>query len=456
MQELSVKCVASPRPSARGFIIALCATWQVCGCQSAEAPAAVSGTPIESALPLAIARAVSTQGAPSATPRAAPTPNLVSATAAAADAPPTEIISSDTVRSTNFAVGTMRVMLDVTKDRRIPVQLWYPAVESARVEADAGHPVFEFEPSGSQERAEFEQFVRDADPRAYTQRTMHAALAPAVLESLPSFPLVVASHCDSCIRFAYFTSAERLASHGFVVAAPDHIDDTIYNEVAGDSTGPDLNDFLDQRRHDALAIIDTLLDANAEIVPQDLRGKIDASRVGMFGHSYGALTTSLASGDPRIRAVAFLAMLASAGDNLPFAGDQLAQRIQREPLSKPSLFIMAQEDLVSLAGVNDLIRENYADYPTESWLATLSDAGHYSVCTLCGIRPEFTNCYGSGIRLTRFPEPFNYLDLTVALDLTASLLTTFFELQLLGASGTSMEAIATAAPKNVLTIEHHR
>ena len=38
-----------------------------------------------------------------------------------------------------------------------------------------------------------------------------------------SFPLVVFSHHYEGVRFALFSVAERLASLGFVVAAPDHV-----------------------------------------------------------------------------------------------------------------------------------------------------------------------------------------------------------------------------------------
>src|SRR5262245_22638431 len=68
------------------------------------------------------------------------------------------------------AVGTQRLVLDVSASRRVPVQLWYPAVESARAEAESGHPVVEFEPEGSPERATLERLTRAASSD-YSQRT---------------------------------------------------------------------------------------------------------------------------------------------------------------------------------------------------------------------------------------------------------------------------------------------
>jgi dienelactone hydrolase len=286
-------------------------------------------------------------------------------------------------------------------------------------------------------------------------RVMHAAFEPPVVESASPFPLVVVSHCTDCLRFGYFVAAERLAGRGFVVAAPDHVQNTLYNYRAGNSVGVDMNDFLLTRSNDILGIIDTFLKADADVVPTGIRGKIDAARIGMFGHSYGAITTALTSGDPRVRAVAFLAMVASTGENLPYAGDDLAKRIERKPFSKPALFVLAQEDTIGLLGLNDIIRQNYRDYPVPSWLATLSDSGHYSVCTLCGLIPEIANCSGGDLRASPLLEPFTYLDVDYANSLTASLLTSFFEAQLVGEASTSMEAIAAAAPKGTLTVEHH-
>jgi len=354
--------------------------------------------------------------------------------------------------SERYAVGTVRVEMDVAEGRRIPVQLWYPAVESARAEADAGRPVLDFEPPGPA-RAAWQRAQWLAGD-AYTQRTMHAADAPAAVARDARFPLVVISHCNDCVRFAYFETAELLARHGFVVAAPDHVNNTLYDYWNGTSVGLDLNDFLETRRLDATAVIDVLLNASAVVVPEDLRGRIDPERIGMVGHSFGGLTTAYASTrDPRIRALAFLAIPVSLGDNLPMLGAQLAARTPPTPLSKPALFLAATEDIIQLFGLNDTIRQNYLDYPTEAWLATMTDGGHYSPTNICGIDPVILNGCGRGTRVTEFLRPFEYLDIDTATSLTAALVTTFLELQLNGASESSLEGIAAGAP-GVLTVEH--
>ena len=389
-------------------------------------------------------------GAP-AQPLAKATPAQVQAQAEpAAPALHSELPAAPTAR---HAVGTVRIELDVAEARRIPVQLWYPASESARLEAEAGRPVLEFEPEGTRERQQLAKLTNDAGP-IYSQRTMHAANAPEVLSQADRFPLVLISHCNDCTRYTYFEVAEELAARGFVVAAPDHVGNTLYNFVAGDSVGLELNVFLETRRLDMYTLTDRLLDAEAQVIPSGLRGRIDPARVGMAGHSFGALTTSYASTrDPRIRAVAFLAMLASLGDNLPVLGDQLAQQMPPVKLSKPAFFLLATEDGINLFGLDELIRQNYADYPTETWLATLQDTGHYSVTNICGIAPGYENGCGDGFRTHEFLVPFTYLNIDTATSLTAALVATYFELQLNGASAQSLDEIASGASQ-VLRMEH--
>jgi predicted dienelactone hydrolase len=386
-------------------------------------------------------------------PQSAAAPKVVPEPAPPSAATPAELKLLSVESTRDYAVGTVRVVMDVSEGRRLPVQIWYPAVESARAEAKAGRPVVDFEPPGAER--DILRRLTDTAPASYVQRTMHAADAPAVVDAAEPFPLVVVSHCDGCTRYAYFETAERLASKGFVVAGPDHVNNTMYNVVNGNSVGLDMNDFLERRRQDIFTMTDILLNPSAVVVPSDLRGRIDVDRIGMLGHSFGAITTAYASTrDPRIKAIAILAMIVSAKDNLPYTGDRLAQQVMLEPLSKPALFVKASEDIMAAYGMTDLMQQNYAGYPAEAWMATLRDAGHYSVCNLCKLMPSYTNCSGSDFRATKFLEPFTYLDIDTATNLTAALVTTYFEQQLLGVSASTLEGIAAGAP-GVLSIEHH-
>jgi predicted dienelactone hydrolase len=352
-----------------------------------------------------------------------------------------------------YAVGTVRIEVDVAPGRRLPVQIWYPADESARALADAGRPVVDFEPEGTANRKTLNELTRNA-PAAYTQRTMHAADSAPVRAQQERFPLILMSHCTDCVRFAYFSLSEHLASKGYVVVSPDHVDNTIYNYVAGNSVGLELDDFLERRRLDIYALTDLMLDAQAMVVPDGLRGRIDGDRIGMVGHSFGALTTGYSSTrDVRIKAVVSLAMLLSVENNLPYTGPELAMKVQLQPLSKPVLLVNAEEDVMQIIGLGNTIRQNFLDSTAEAWFASIADTGHYSVMDICGIMNEYTNGCGEGIRATQFLQAFTYLDVATTTRLVREMVGRFFDRTILGVAAANPQEVAFDAA-DVLKVEH--
>src|SRR5437868_730162 len=83
-------------------------------------------------------------------------------------------------------------------------------------------------------------------PQRCTPRLAHSARDAAPADGGASrWPLLLFSHCTECFRFSMHSLAERLASRGFVVAAPDHLDNTRY-----DATAPLTNAFLAVRADD--------------------------------------------------------------------------------------------------------------------------------------------------------------------------------------------------------------
>ena len=144
-----------------------------------------------------------------------------------------------------------------------------------------------------------------------------------------AFPVIAFSHCHNCIRFSAMSIAERLASHGFVVVAPDHTGNTMFDPL------PTLDPtFLAVRAGDIRFVLDQVLDPNASAVPASLRGRLDASRVGMLGHSFGGVTTGLVvQDDPRPKAGL---SIAAPMENPLLAGVDLAT------IQKPLSFIHEQ------------------------------------------------------------------------------------------------------------------
>jgi hypothetical protein len=215
-----------------------------------------------------------------------------------------------------FAVGSRHLIVTVGDAGRVlPVELWYPA--SGTTES---FPVETFEDGAR--RTQLAGWIAQA-PEACTPRLAHSTRdAPRADGS--SFPLLVFSHCTECFRFSLHSVAERLASHGFVVAAPDHVENTRF-----DATAPLTNAFLDVRAADCSGVIDALLAPSAPL-------PIDPSRIAAFGHSFGAVTTAkLVEKDARVRA----GLLIAAPADSPFLNGGALPRV-----TKPLSFLLAMED----------------------------------------------------------------------------------------------------------------
>lgn len=113
------------------------------------------------------------------------------------------------------------------------------------------------------------------------------------------YPLIVFSHGLSASRILYAGYGEYLASHGYIVAAPDY---PLSNLAA--PGGPRLNAVLEQPK-DLSFVIDKMLEFNASDGDR-LKDAIDPDRIGATGHSLGAMTTFMSiygpDRDARIKA----------------------------------------------------------------------------------------------------------------------------------------------------------
>ena len=172
-----------------------------------------------------------------------------------------------------YAVGARTVRLERDDLGPLTVEVWYPAVAT---DSDVPGPyeegVLRFEGHA----------IRDApaDPRGGPR------------------PVVAFSHGNGGIRFQSFFLAEHLASHGFVVVAPDHAGTTLLDYR------PDATAESAVRRPRDIA--------DAADVVADLDGlDVDARTYAVVGHSFGAWT-ALAVGGAVLDAPAFEALCAAA------------------------------------------------------------------------------------------------------------------------------------------------
>lgn len=265
-----------------------------------------------------------------------------------------------------YPVGVTRIVLrDEGRDRTLLTEVWYPADESARGLPPS--PAGEYLPEGL-------EFLAD-NATIPLVAVREAPVAPG-----GPFPLVAFSHGNNGIRFQNSFQMEHLASHGFVVVAPDH-DHNTYFDTSGN---------FEQLRIDRPLDIRFVLDAFSGFTadPEDrFAGWIDTSLpFGVTGHSFGAFTSiAVASQDSRI------------GAAVPMA---LAGQIS-EQYSAATFLMLATEDKTIGLDANEAIRTLYAELPGPRFLAEFVDAGHYSFSFACftGLGIGDGDGCGSGTRL---------------------------------------------------------
>ncbi len=170
--------------------------------------------------------------------------------------------------------------------RTLVTEIWYPADESARGKPGEDYVLYDALPAdiqaqlGPADLGTLETTaVRDAAPRP----------------DRGPFPVVLFSHGKGGIRMqsTYYTVA--LASHGYVVVAPDHEGDTIVDLLeTGDVDFTTTTDSYIDRPIDIEFIADELA-----ALPDDdpVKPLMDLDNMAVTGHSFGALTSMIVVGE---------------------------------------------------------------------------------------------------------------------------------------------------------------
>ncbi len=300
-------------------------------------------------------------------------------------------------------------------ERTVEVSVWAPK-DGTGPEGDIVEVV------GGAHAADWQALI-DAAPEGCPSTRIAAGRDQEVSAAGP-FPLVLSSHCHGCTRASKATIAARLASHGIVTAAPDHVGNTLWDEQAGE--GLPLNtDTLELRRADIVGVLEAALDGSLGV-------DIDPERVGALGHSFGSVTVGLvAQTDGRIQAVAGLA---APMENPLLPGVEVAG------LDLPVLLLVAEEDNSIGELGNELIRQNADQIPGPVDMVSVADAGHWSLSDLCGLVDAFAPGCGEAPRQTDPEATVQYPDPAVVRAGTATIVTAFFAEQLQGDTGAAARA----------------
>jgi len=215
------------------------------------------------------------------------------------------------------------------------------------------------------------------------------------------FPLVAFSHGAGGSRAAFPDLTAHWASHGYIVVLPTHSDSIELRRRKGEDLSRlarDLNSLVrDVRPLDRLADVVFLLDSTGTLearIPglrgKDGAGRVDRERIGMAGHSAGALTTQMAAG-VKVRGVIPDAMFEarSVGDAridaaILISGQGTTNRMFTDQswseLSKPMLVMTGSRDYAAISSETPATRREPFERakPGDKYLVFIEGATHSS------------------------------------------------------------------------------
>jgi len=237
------------------------------------------------------------------------------------------------------------------------------------------------------------------------------------------YPLILLSHGNGAIRFASMSLGEYLASHGYIVVAPDHIGNAAFVTLPDrlQIYNPALMPFsFIHRIQDFIFLIDHFTYLNDADPEGFFKGRVDVDRVGVAGHSFGAVTApESAVFDSRIKAVAVL-----AGFLVPL--------FLPDDFDTSFMYFWGMEDR-TLGDYYPLIR--LVDYPISaapSFLLEFFNAGHYTFTDACVLIPSLMGdgdgC-GMGTRKQTGVE-FEFIPYDLAQSIMGTYITAFYGLTL--------------------------
>lgn len=298
----------------------------------------------------------------------------------------------DPVAPGPYPVGVVTLELQ-SAGRSILLEVWYPADASVVGQPTDVYTYAEEAPAGALDQ--IEAACLHIDPLA----------SGAVRDAPPSgagpFPLVIFSHGTTSTRIQSASQTSHLASHGFVVAAPDHTGDTLVEFFKNKGQQDPLSDpvsalaIANNRVADVKSVIDYMA-AQDSASGSCFQGLVDTTKVGVFGHSFGGFTTLAASGgmvvgataDPRVAAAAPISpggtsLTKASSDPLLAVGGELdvATPFDTEAKAAYDRSTVADKHLVKVLGAGHLTVSDMCAIKLQEQI----DLFKFAPCNVCDI-----------------------------------------------------------------------
>ncbi|MBX2797562.1 MAG: hypothetical protein KTR31_07840 [Myxococcales bacterium] len=241
-------------------------------------------------------------------------------------------------------------------------------------------------------------------------------------------PLAAFSHGSGGIRYQSAFLTEHLATHGWVVVAPDHPGNTFFDGF------PDVAALLTSRPRDIMDTVDWML-GEVERDESSWFGCTDpAEGYAVIGHSFGGYTAMAVGGGAVEDGTGFLDVAdARVNAIVPLAPWDVIGRLDdgAADITVPTLILTGELDETTTI---DQVRRMWDPLQvTPRWLAVFPEGGHFSFSPVACFTFEGDGC-GKG-----------FLDMERANELTAEATTAFLE----GTRGVSRayEAMPFEAPE---------